>query len=126
MAAKAMVANTAPKDAVEPLAALGKRFSDVAGASKIKSAISKARRAVKAKKPKVEKAQKQLDKAIALYQAQMQWRAKAEADIAPKLETYLAALRPTLGLRNQTKFTREQALFVASCAAYHRDVSLEF
>ncbi len=126
MAAKDMVANTPPKEAVEPLAALARRFSDVAGASKIKSAISKARRAVKAKKPNKEKAQKQLDKAIALYKAQMQWRAKAEAEIAPKLETYLTTLRPTLGLRNQAKFTREQALFVASCASYHRDVSLEF
>jgi tripartite ATP-independent transporter DctM subunit len=126
MAAKDMVANTAPADAVEPLAALSGKFSDVAGASKIKSAISKARRAVKSKTPDKEKAQTQLDKAIALYQEQLEWRAKAEAKIAPKLESYVAGLRTTLGLREQTKFTREQALFVASCASYHRDVSLNF
>jgi hypothetical protein len=126
MSSKDMVANTAPSEAVEPLADLAGKFSDVAGAGGVKSAISKARRAVKSKTPDKEKAQAQLDKAIALYQEQLEWRANAEAQIAPKLESYVASLRTTLGLREQSKFTRKQALFVASCASYHRDVSLNF
>jgi tripartite ATP-independent transporter DctM subunit len=126
MASKDMVANTAPIDAVEPLADLAGKFSDVAGAGGVKSAISKARRAVKSKTPDKEKAQAQLDNAIALYQEQLEWRANAEAEIAPKLESYVANMRTTMGLREQRKFTREQALFVASCTSYHRDVSLNF
>lgn len=126
MASKALVADNAPADAVEPLAALAAMFSDVAGAGDVKSAISKARRAVKSKTPDKEKAQAQLDKAIALYNGQLEWRAKAEAEIAPKLSAYLESLRPTLGLKQQSKFTREQALFVASCTSNHRDVSLNF
>ena len=123
---KAMVTQNAPADSVEPLADLSRAFNDVAGAGAIKSAISKARRAVKSKTPNKEKAQKQLDKAIALYQDQTEWRAKAEADIAPKLAVYTDSLRTTLGLKDQQDFTREQALFVASCVSDHRDVSLNF
>jgi tripartite ATP-independent transporter DctM subunit len=126
LATKAMVAQNAPADSVEPLADLSRAFSDVAGAGGIKSAISKARRAVKSKTPNKEKAQKQLDKAIALYQDQTEWRAKAEAEIAPKLAIYTDSLRTTLGLKDQQDFTREQALFVASCVSDHRDVSLNF
>jgi tripartite ATP-independent transporter DctM subunit len=126
MASKDLVANNAPADAVEPLAALSKQFSEVQGAGDIKSAISKARRAVKSKTPDKEKAQAQLDNAIALYMGQMEWRGAAEAELTPKLEAYTASLKSTLGLRAQKKFTREQALFVASCVSDHRDVSLNF
>lgn len=126
LASKDWVTNMEPADAVEPLAALARRFSNVAGTSKIKSAISKARRAVKAKKPNKEKAHTQLDKAIEMYLDQVDWRAKAEAEVAPKLVTYEQSLRTTLGLKEQRDFTREQALFVASCVSDHRDVSLNF
>jgi myosin heavy subunit len=126
MASKSIVTDNTPADAVDPLKQLAAKFSDVNGAGDIKSAITKARRAVKSKTPDKEKALGELDKAIALYKEQLQWRAKAEAEITPKLEAYTASLRSTLGLREQKKFTREQALFVASCVSDHRDVSLNF
>jgi hypothetical protein len=126
MATKDMVANASPADAVEPLGALSSKFSDVAGAGDVKSAISKARRAVKSTTPSKEKAQAELDKAIAAYQGQLEWRAKAEAEVAPKLAAYTESLRTTLGLKEQRKFTKEQALFVANCVSDHRDVSLSF
>ncbi|MBL4750781.1 MAG: TRAP transporter large permease subunit [Amylibacter sp.] len=126
MASKSIVTDNAPADAVEQLKQLARKFSSVSGAGDIKSAISKARRAVKSKTPDKEKALGELDKAIALYKAQLQWRAKAEAEITPKLEAYTESLKSTLGLREQKKFNRKQALFVASCASDHRDVSLNF
>lgn len=126
MASKDLVANSEPQDAVEPLAALSSQFGEVAGADDVKSALSKARRAVKSKTPDKEKAQAELDKAIAAYNSQIEWRAKAEAEVAPKLVTYEDSLRTTLGLREQQKFSKDQALFVANCVSDHRDVSLNF
>ena len=67
LATKTQVENLTPEEMIEPLGSLGKRFNEVAGAEKIKSAISKARRALKSRNPSKEKAQKQLDKAIKLY-----------------------------------------------------------
>ncbi len=126
MASKSIVTNNTPVDAIEPLKALARQFSDVAGAGKVKSAISKARRAVKSKTPDKGKAQAELDKAIAIYQEQLTWRAKAETAVTPKLTAYVTSLQATLGLREQKKFTRDQALFIASCVSNHRDISLNF
>lgn len=126
LGAKDLVANTPPADIVEPLEDLANRFADVAGTDEVKSAISKARRALRSETPDRAKAQEQLDQAIALYTAQLDWRAQSEADIMPLLAAYEDSLRTTLGLRLQDRLTKDQALFVAGCASHHRDISLNF
>ena len=85
LATKAQVENLAPEEMVDPLGSLGKRFNKVAGSEKIKSAISKARRALKSRNPSKEKAQKQLDKAIKLYSEQVEWRTDAAISILAKI-----------------------------------------
>ncbi|WP_350334730.1 TRAP transporter large permease subunit [Coralliovum pocilloporae] len=105
---------------------LERKVRDVEGTSDIKSALSKARRAVRARKPDQEKAVKEFDKALKLYAEQLDWRGKAEADIAPGLRQYEAAIRETIGIRQQQKMTKDQALYVAACASDHRDISLHF
>ncbi|MGY9053604.1 MAG: C4-dicarboxylate ABC transporter permease, partial [Rhodobacterales bacterium] len=92
----------------------------------IKSAISKARRALKSRTPNKEKAQKELDKAISAYQKQEEWRTRGETYILPKLSKYESTMRKTIGIRDQAKLTKKQALFVAKCQSGYRDVSLNF
>ncbi len=111
---------------IDAVGALADRFGDAAGASDIKSAISKARKALKAKKPSVEKAIEQLDKAQELYKEQMQWRSVAQTELAEAVAAYEQTIRSTIGARQQERLTKEQALFVASCDADHRDISLNF
>ena len=86
LATKTQVENLTPEEMIEPLGSLGKRFSKVAGAEKIKSAISKARRALKSRNPSKEKAQKQLDKAIKLYSEQVEWRTDAAVKYLAKID----------------------------------------
>ena len=126
MATKAQVQEGEPADMVVSLAALGKRFGAVAGTDVIKSGISKARRALKSRTPDKEKAQKQLDKAIEAYKAQVGWRTPGEIEILPKLSAYEGSMRKTIGIRDQAKLTKDQALFVAKCQSGYRDVSLNF
>ncbi|GLQ33853.1 hypothetical protein GCM10007939_01360 [Amylibacter marinus] len=121
-----LVAENDPEDMIEPLGDLSKRFSAVAGADEIKSAVSKARRALKSRTPDKAKAQVQLEKAILEYLSQKEWRAVAGAEILPKMLAYEDTMRNTVGIRDQAKMTREQALYVASCQSSHRDVSLNF
>ena len=56
----------------------------------------------------------------------LSWRRDAAEKIAPGLASYSAALSDTIGLRQQPKLPREQALYVASCSSGHRDISLHF
>ncbi len=116
----------APADTHELVNQLSRKFRAVKGADDIAKSLSKARRELKSKKPKLDKAFKEYDKAIAAYEAQKGWRATGAATIQAGLVQYLDAIRGTLGARMQRKLTREQALYLASCSSVHRDISLNF
>jgi len=111
---------------VDPLKELANRFGDVDGASKIKSAISKARSALKSRSPDKEKALASFDKAVEEYDEAIAWRTAAAESLNEPLANYQNSLKPTLGIRQQQRLTREQALYVARCNAEHRDISLSF
>ena len=44
----------------------------------------------------------------------------------PELEKYNLVIKDNIGLRRQSRLTIEQAKWVASCNAQHRDISLNF
>ena len=108
------------------LKGLAKQFSGIKGAENIKSKISKSRRALGKKKPKVEKAQKLFDQGIQEFNRQMIWRDRAQSELYPSLVQYEEVIRGTLGVRQQTKMPEELALYVAACNSRHRDISLHF
>ncbi len=95
-------------------------------ASKIKSRLSKARRAMKGDSPKRDKAQQLLVEALELYQAEVSWRRTGAENIGGVLADYDAAIKHSIGLRMQKRMTPEQAKAVARCRSSHRDISLNF
>lgn len=121
-----MIENGDAETTIDELAASGKRFGNVEGASKIKSHISKARKALKAKKPSVEKALKSMSKAEEEFQSEMDWREQAQTAVGPQITKYEETIRSTIGVRQQSRLTKDQALYVAACDAGHRDISLNF
>ncbi|MEX3009775.1 TRAP transporter large permease subunit [Hoeflea sp. TYP-13] len=120
------VENNEPADMTEPLSTLSKKFGEIEGASDIKSDLSKARRALRSKTPSKEKALAEIEKAIEEYKEQLIWREKADTALKPGLTAYVDVLKPTIGIRQQRRLTREQALYVAGCTSDHRDISLKF
>lgn len=125
-AMKADIDANEPADMLDPLKALASEFSDIEGASKIKSAISKARSALKSKKQDKQKAQKSIDSALKEYNKELEWRLAANESLGKDLENYQQSIKSTLGIRQQDRLTRKQALYVARCNAEHRDISLNF
>ncbi|WP_288900864.1 TRAP transporter large permease subunit [uncultured Sneathiella sp.] len=105
---------------------LSSRVSDVEGASDIGSGLSKVRRSLKSNTPDFEKATEEMDKVVADYEEQIDWRNQAGTNLLPTLVKYEQAIRSTMGLREQRKLDKEQALFVASCQSGHRNVSHYF
>ena len=120
------VRNKAPEDMEDPLNELSRQFGAIEGASDIKSALSSARRALRSKTPDKEKALDEISEAVDEYQKQLVWREKADGELKSGVAAYVDALRPTIGIRQQDKLTREQALYVAGCSSGHRDISLNF
>ena len=123
---KATIMSTPEDEAQDLVNELSKVFGKVEGADDVKKALGKARKALKSKTPDREKALAAYDDAVAAYEAQLTWRAEADAKLRSGLNTYLDGIRDTLGIRQQARFTRDQALEMASCTAYHRDISLNF
>ena len=68
----------------------------------------------------------ELNRLIALHGEELAWRERAQRELAPALERYEAAIRDTIGLRQQERLPRAQALYVAGCSSGHRDISLSF
>ena len=74
----------------------------------------------------MDRALKEYDRAIKELDEQIEWRNKAVVAALPTLRRYVDELRTTIGVRQQTRMTTEQSLFVAACSADHRDISLNF
>ena len=123
---RARVESEPPAQLVDAVSDLSKQIKTVSGTGDITSPLTKARRALKSKIPKVEKALEQIDKAIRAHEEQMVWRERADIELKPALVTYEQSIRDTIGARSQSKMSTEQALFVASCSSDHRDISLSF
>ena len=115
-----------PEIAMQQLKDLRSALGRVNGTSKIKSRVNKSRKALRGDNPNMEKALSEMGKAVALFRVEVEWREKAFADLASPLEEIDVLVSKTIGLRQQAKLTKEQALFVASCTAHHKDVSLNF
>lgn len=101
-------------------------IGDVEGAGDVRKDINNVRKAMRSKTPDPEKARASIEAALVTLRADLAWRRQAETALLPDLEAYDTAIRNTIGLRSLPSLPREQALFVASCSAGHRDVSLSF
>jgi len=118
-----------PKDeAMDTIKKVEGRLGDIAGSSKIKSALSKARRAIKKDDSEAGRTKAMAFHATAIeqYESEMAWRSKAEVELAPGLNTYDSAINGTIGLRSQSRLSDELAKQVALCRSTHRDISLNF
>jgi len=121
-----IVVNKPAKAAMDRIKESERALGKVAGTSSIKSKLSKARRVLKKKKPKPEKAVQLLKEGLKLYAAEVDWRQKATAKIAPALLAYDDAVKDSIGLRLQRRLSPDQIEAVARCQSVHRDYALQF
>ena len=61
-----------------------------------------------------------------LFNKEVSWREDANKNLLPELMKYNEVIKNNIGLRRQSKLTKQQAKFVARCNSVHRDVSLNF
>ena len=115
-----------PEQLEETLKDLESRVGEVEGARDIRSAISKVRRAASGRSPDKEEALELLPTALEAFETDVAWRQDAAGDLLPALRAYEQSIRDTIGMRQQQRLPREQALGIAGCMAEHRDVSLYF
>lgn len=123
---KVVIEKQPAKQAIIAIKQVYSRLGKISGTSKIKSRLSKARRALKGDKPKRDKALKYLAEGLDRHAREVIWRQSAARQLLPGLRTYEQAIHNTIGLRLQKRLTSDQAAQVASCQSGHRDISLYF
>ena len=114
-----------PEALVERIEELRSAMRDAEAGKATVKGLSDARKALR-KDPDPVKAGEKLDDSIAALTDELSWRRAAAEQIGPGLATYSEQMSDTIGLRQQEKLPRDQALYVAACNSGHRDISLNF
>ncbi|MEM7216330.1 MAG: TRAP transporter large permease subunit, partial [Pseudomonadota bacterium] len=121
------IRTTEPVAMIDEIKALEDQLGAIEGPGEVKKALSKARRALKAKTPDPEKAFTEARKAGSEYTKEARWRAQAsESGLLAEIEGYEAEIRGTIGLRQLEDMPRDLGLYIAGCNSGHRDISLNF
>jgi len=61
-----------------------------------------------------------------LFDQELNWRKDAAVILMPAIEKYNLVIKHNIGLRLQSRLTKDQAKLVAKCNSVHRDISLNF
>jgi hypothetical protein len=115
-----------PKIVSDDIKLVASKIGRISGANKIKSLLTKSRKALKKKKVNKEKVLDYYNKAILEYEIQLAWMREAKDTILPDFQVYLMSISDTLGARLQETLPRSTALYITSCTSGHRDISLNF
>ena len=73
-----------------------------------------------------EKLQSSANDTYVLFQQEIDWRKNFKKKYMEKINTHDKVISETIGLRLQSKLTKEQAIYVSRCNSIHRDISLNF
>ncbi len=73
-----------------------------------------------------EKLQSSTDDTIALFEQEVSWRKNFKKKYMDRINAHDKVISGTIGLRLQSKLTKEQAIYVSKCNSIHRDISLNF
>ena len=123
---KSLIFNQANDETIKRIKTVETKLNDIAGADLIKEKLSKARRNLKKEEVDINQVEILLDEANQIYILEKAWRKKANIELLPELRKFDDSIKNTIGLRLQQKLTKEQAKYVASCRAAHKDISLNF
>ncbi|MBT4938236.1 MAG: TRAP transporter large permease subunit, partial [Rhodospirillaceae bacterium] len=116
----------AKTEAIAAVRKIEKALGKIAGASDIRSKISRARRSLSGRNPDPRKSLRELQAGLSLYRSEINWRKRAADELLPGLIVYDDAIKNSIGLRQQERLTSEQAAEIAVCQSFHRDISLNF
>ncbi len=121
-----VINSQSPKEAMDVIKSVGKDIDSLTELNRVKSLLSKARRALRGNNPKPEKAIGLVQKASTQMKIEIEWHKRAAEELSDDLETYDNVIARTIGMRLQARLTADQAENIADCLAVHRDLTLHF
>jgi hypothetical protein len=103
-----------------------KKIRKISGTEELANRLDKLKSLLKKSELDSEKIVDQSLKTFNLYNKEIKWRSDANKNLLSELMKYNLVIKDNIGLRLQSKLTKDQAKYVASCNSIHRDISLNF
>jgi tripartite ATP-independent transporter DctM subunit len=114
------------KEAMQAIKTVGAEVDGLTEMHRVKSKLSKSRKALRGDNPDREKAAALVAQALEQMKTEIEWHRRAAGELAAELEAYDQIIASTIGMRMQERFTQDQAESIASCLAVHKDLTLHF
>ena len=105
---------------------LESELADLPGSNDLRRALSDIREGLTGRRASAEAAADAAEAAVAQIAEDVAWRRAAGDTLLASLAALEEETRFTLGMREQSRMERDEALEVARCVSNHRDVSLRF
>ena len=113
-------------EAMEAIKTVESEVDQLTETHRIKSKLSKARRALRGNSPEPDKAIVKVEEALDQLKSEILWHNRGAEELSIELNSFDNAIAKTIGMRMQERLSREQAESIASCLAVHKDLSLHF
>ena len=123
---KINIENEGYSDALSEIDNIFEKISEISGVEEIANKLDDLYSALDAEELNKEEINNISNDTFDLVDQELIWRKAAAIDLLPKLKKYNQIIKNNIGLRLQSKLTKEQAKFVAACNADHKDISLNF
>ena len=114
------------EDAISNIDIIFENISEVSGMDEIANNLDDLISSLDAEEINNKEIKNISDEVFILFDQELNWRKTAASTLMPKLLNYNSIIKDTIGLRLQSKLTKDQAKFVASCNSIHRDISVNF
>ncbi len=105
---------------------LFEKLGEISGAEEFANRLDDLYSLIDSEEKEINKITDTISEVKLLFNKEVGWRKDAAENLMPELEKYNLAIKDNIGLRLQSRLTKEQAKMVASCNAVHRDISLNF
>ena len=114
------------KNSISIIDSLFEKLSEISGTEEFANRLDDLYSLVDSEEIDENKISDASSEAFVLFDKEVNWRKDAAQNLMPELEKYNEVIKNNIGLRLQSRLTKEQAKFVASCNSIHRDISLNF
>ena len=123
---KSNISNEDYENSISIIDSLFEKIGEISGTEEFANRLDDLYSLLDSEETEVNKILDASSEAFILFDREAKWRKDASQNLMPELEKYNSVIKNNIGLRLQSRLTKEQAKFVASCNSIHRDISLNF
>ncbi len=123
---KKTIANADYENSVSIIDSLFEKLGEISGSEEIANRLDDLYSLIDSEEKDLTKISDASYEVNMLFEKEISWREDAAKNLMPELEKYNSVIKNNIGLRLQSRLTKEQAKMVARCNSIHRDISLNF